>query len=691
MRIGARQSIRKTLMLLLLFTAGASLVLATLGFAINDWVYHRTEMYDRLKAQAGIIGNNSVAALTFQDAASAAKTLVSLKSETTIVGAALYSVQGQIFATYERFPKALPATPPADESGVIEDQLYVLLPIEFDGEQIGQILVLSSHDYWQQQLVPLATVVGLFLVSFFLALLLSSRLHRVVTGPILKLADTARRITESKDYSLRAERLSKDEIGLLVDDFNEMVHQIQLRDIELRQVKQALEDKVEERTAELAKLAREFEYQAYHDELTDLANRKTFDRQLQSSIIHTRRHGGQLAVIFLDLDRFKMINDSLGHAIGDRLLIEIAQRLSGCLRETDTLSRLGGDEFAVLLTDIDTSGIAQVASKLIHTINEPITVEGYNLHVSTSIGISVFPDDGDNADAILKNADTAMYRSKDQGRNRFTFYAPEMNARAERRLVLENRLRTAIEGNHLYLHYQPKWDVHGLQMVGVEALVRWFDPDEGFISPGEFIPLAEECGLIADIDLWVMETACREILHLYKGRCPDIALSVNYSPLHFLRREAAQDIARILSTTGFPGTRLELEITENLVGPEGAGIFAQLNAIRDLGVEISIDDFGTAYSSLSRLKQLPINTLKIDRSFVRDLGKDPDDEVLVRTIITMAHNLSLKVVAEGVETDNQFQFVKEYNCDIVQGFRFGKPMPLADLERMVATPARVPV
>lgn len=691
MRTWGRQSIRKTLVMLLLFTASASLVLATLGFAVNDWLFQRAEMYDRLESQAGIIGNNSVAALTFRDAASADKTLASLERETAIVGAALYSQDGHIFATYERYPKALPSKLPGEESGEIENRFYVLLPIVFDGEQIGQILVLSSHDYWQQQLVPLATVLALFFMSFFLALLLSSRLHKVVTGPILKLADTARRITESKDYSLRAERLSKDEIGLLVDDFNEMLHQIQLRDIELRQVKQVLEDKVEERTAELARLAREFEYQAYHDELTDLANRKTFDNNLQGAITHTRRHGGQLAVMFLDLDRFKMINDSLGHAVGDKLLIDIAKRLSECLRETDTLSRLGGDEFAVLLTDIDTNGIAQVANKLIHAINEPITVEGYNLHVSTSIGISVYPGDGDSADSILKNADTAMYRSKDQGRNRFTFYAPEMNARAERRLLLENKLRLAIEHNNLFLHYQPKWDVQGKQMVGVEALVRWFDPKEGFISPGEFIPLAEECGLIGEIDLWVMETACREILQLYNGNRPEIALSVNFSPLHFLRREAAQDIARILAATGFPGTRLELEITENLVGPEGAGIFTQLNAIRDLGVEISIDDFGTAYSSLSRLKQLPINTLKIDRSFVRDLGKDPDDEVLVRTIITMAHNLSLKVVAEGVETDNQFQFVKQYSCDIVQGFLFGKPMALTDLRQMLTAPVSVPV
>jgi diguanylate cyclase (GGDEF)-like protein len=684
MSILGRRSIRKTLQLVLLISSCSALLLATVGFAVNDWFTSRDQMVERMRSQAAIIGNTSVAALMFGDQQSASKTLSALASERDVVGAVLYTPNGLSFASYRRDTDTLtPTTLMSFNAGSIDGQLFIQTPVRHDGEIIGSIQLIADNSQWrQQQLLRLGTVFGLFVVSLLVAFIFSQRLQRVVTDPVLRLAETARQITRRRDYSLRAEKLSRDEIGYLVDDFNEMLNQIQVQDAELQRVQGQLEDKVKLRTAELAELASKYEHQAYHDALTGLANRITFEYRLKDTIGHVNRHGGELEVLFFDLDRFKRINDTLGHSIGDKLLVQLSKRLMSCLRTNDTLARLGGDEFGVLMTNTTLARAGEVAQKLIDVINEPVDVEGHKLHVSTSIGISTYPGDGDSAEAIVKNADTAMYRSKDKGGNQFTFYASDMNQRVERRLRLENKMRAAIDSSAFYLHYQPKWDTQTKQLVGAEALVRWHDAEEGNISPVEFIPLAEECGLIHDIDLWVLEQACIDFGGLYSRGYADIQLSVNFSPSHFVRYDICDEVSRILKRTGFSGDCLELEIIENLIGPDVEDIYSKVHAIRGLGVEISIDDFGTAYSSLSRLKQLPLNTLKIDKSFIMDLDNDPDDKTLVKTIITMAHNLNLKVVAEGVETESQYEFVKQHQCDIVQGYLLGKPMPLDELESL---------
>ncbi|MGI1679028.1 MAG: EAL domain-containing protein [Cellvibrionaceae bacterium] len=678
-------SIRKTLVLVLLLTSSSTLVLTTLGFGVNDWLTLRSGVIDRLSSQASIIGHNVVAAITFGDIDSAHVTLSSLKNENDIVGAVLFTNDGVPFTSYHRNGREISMTLPESKSGTINGDLFVLLPIKLEESTIGSILIVSELNYWRHRpLTHLATLFGLFLLSLLLAVLLSSRLQRIVTDPILKLAETARRITESKNYELRAEKLTRDEIGYLVDDFNGMLQQIQQRDKELINAQEILEEKVQERTWELTELTHELEHQAYHDSLTGLANRLTFDDHLKLAIDQAQRSGNQIAVLFLDLDRFKIINDTLGHAVGDKLLIEASNRLKLGLRSNDTLARLGGDEFAVLLIPTKPYDAGNVARKLIKALNEPITIESYTLHVTTSIGISIFPDDGGNAETIIKNADSAMYRSKDRGRNQFSFFTSEMNARAARRLSLENKLRDAITENKFEIYYQPMWDTKTRSIVGVEALLRWHDPDEGFIDPTEFIPLADECGLIAIIDEWVLKTACQEVLSWYEDKIPKIILSVNLSPANFIKKDLCKIFEGILSETGFPGGNLELEITEELFGPGAADINNVLIEMQKLGVKFSIDDFGQAYSSLSRLKQLPLNTLKIDQSFIRDLEFDSDDEVIVRTIITMAHNLNLRVVAEGIETEYQYEFVKKHNCDVVQGFLLSKACVANEMQEMLA-------
>lgn len=684
-----RQSLRKKLMLLLMIVSCTVLSLVTLGFAVSDWVSSRDDIYDRMRAQASIIGQNSVAALTFSDPDAATRTLETLNNTDDIVGAVLFDASKELFASYQREGAKLPLSPPAHQEGSLAGTLYIKLPIQLDGEQIGCIVLLSELGNWQQQqLHRMAIVLGLFLFSLLVAILLSNVAQHIVTRPILNLARTARRITDTRDYDLRAEKLSNDEIGSLADDFNQMLDQIQQTEKELRDAQSQLEDKVNERTSELLELTEQLEHQAFHDTLTGLANRATFDTNLKAAINYASRRKLKLAVMFLDLDRFKSINDTLGHAVGDKLLIVMAERLSHCLRQSDTLARLGGDEFALLLPDSSPNAAAEVATKVIETIKQPIHIEGYNLQVTTSIGISMFPDNGTDASSILKNADTAMYGSKEAGRNRFSFFSQEMNASTERRLVLENKLRQAINNNCFTIHYQPKWDARNGEMVGVEALVRWFDEEEGFISPEEFIPLAEDCGLVSAIDDWVCKQACLQIKSLFPEGEPSIGLAVNLSPTQVIHKDIYKRISGILAETGFPGHRLELEITEAMLSAEVEQLHDDLELLRPLGVEVSIDDFGTGYSSLSRLKSLPINTLKIDRSFIHDIGQDSSDEVIIRTIIDMAHNLNLRVVAEGIETEAQHNFVRLYECDMVQGYLFSRPIPLADLKQLLAESAQ---
>jgi diguanylate cyclase (GGDEF)-like protein len=687
MRVKTKFSIRKKLMLVLMLTSISVLLLSSIGFLLNDWYSLRSAAFERLRAQAGIVGNSTLSAMVFSDNLAANRTLSILDNEADIQAAGLFDKEGRLFAHYERTPGTLLDHIPDADSGDVNGFVYVVSPITFEGEDIGNILLIADLSVWQSsQTNNLITAGVVFALSLLVALLLSTRLQKLFSEPLLKLASTARRISQEQDYSLRAEKSSKDEIGRLVDDFNDMLEQIQSRDKELYLINEQLEEKVEHRTQELTELTKQLEHQVYHDALTGLANRITLDNNLRFVIEQKQRHDGQLAVLFLDLDRFKIINDTLGHAAGDELLKEVANRFKECVRKSDTLARLGGDEFAVLLFEMDHTNTAlAVAKKLADAIAKPLHIMGHELSLSTSIGISIYPDDGEDAESLIKNADTAMYRSKDQGRNQVTFFSPEMNARTERRLALENRLREAIRENYLTVFYQPRLNAQTLEIDGVEALLRWFDPVEGEISPEEFIPVAEDCGLIAALDEWVLEKACRDLLQAYDGAEPDITLAVNFSPAHFIRTDIDEAIVSVLSKTKFPNHLLELEITESLFGPGNANVYNTFDKLKSRNIKIAVDDFGTAYSSLSRLKHLPLHTLKIDKSFIRDIGKDVDDEIITQTIISMAKSLNLCVVAEGVENKHQYEFVKEHECDSVQGFLFGEPMPIEELRQYLAS------
>ncbi len=419
---------------------------------------------------------------------------------------------------------------------------------------------------------------------------------------------------------------------------------------------------------------------AYFDVLTGLPNRRLFTDRLQVAVANAHRHGQQLAIMFLDLDLFKRINDTLGHALGDMVLVETARRLGLCVREGDTVARLGGDEFTILLPELEhVEDAAKLAERMIAQVKQPFLVDDHELYVTTSIGIAVYPDDGTTVDTLIKNADTAMYRAKDLGRNSFQLYTPAMNARSFERLAMESSLRHAVTRGEFMLAYQVKVDLARGQMSGVEALVRWNHPEMGLVPPMDFIPLAENMGLISEIGEWVLITACRQCRSWHDMGLPPVRMAVNVSALQFRETDVPAVVRRALEESGLDPRYLELELTETVLMQHVEDVVAVLKQLRAMGVTISIDDFGTGYSSLSYLKRMPIDSLKIDRSFVHDIMDDGDSAEIVSTIISLAHNLKLKAVAEGVETAAQADFLRARGCDEVQGYLISRPVSAEDL------------
>ncbi len=427
-------------------------------------------------------------------------------------------------------------------------------------------------------------------------------------------------------------------------------------------------------------------YLAHHDVLTGLPNRALFLDRLEQAMARARRHDRTVAVMFMDLDRFKVINDSLGHAVGDALLRELAGRLRAAVRDGDTVARLGGDEFAVLLEDMARpEDASRVARKLLEALGEPFTAEGREFYLTASIGVSLFPADGDDAHALLKNADAAMYRAKERGRNSYGFYSAELGRRSARRLELETHLRRALERGELELHYQPQLCLRSGGVTGVEALLRWRHPQLGQVSPAEFVPVLEDTGLIVPVGHWVLERACAQLRAWREQGVDGFAVSVNLSAHQLHRPRIAEEILGVLDRTGIDTCSgcLELELTESLLMHEVEETIAKLERLREAGVRIAVDDFGTGYSSLAYLKRFPIHVLKIDRSFVRDLPDDPDDRVIARSILSLGHNLGLDVVAEGVETRAQLEFLRAEGCGAAQGYLFSPPVPAAELPDVV--------
>jgi diguanylate cyclase (GGDEF)-like protein len=427
---------------------------------------------------------------------------------------------------------------------------------------------------------------------------------------------------------------------------------------------------------ELANNEARLQQQAYYDTLTGLPNRALLLDRLEHAIAHAQRSHQWLALLFLDLDRFKVINDSLGHDVGDALLQAVAQRLMSVLREQDTIARLGGDEFVVLLEGLPQADLAErIGRKILGVMQGALSVNGHELFVNTSIGISLYPQDGADAQTLLKCADTALYRVKEQGRNGIQFYAAAMTAQAQTRLLLEQNLRHAIREGGLRLHYQPKVELKTGRITGLEALLRWHHNTLGDVPPQELIDLAEESGMIISLSDWVLKTACTQAKAWQGQGLPLAPVSVNLSPGQFIQAKLVERIDNILMETQLDAQYLQLEITENLLMRDMESAIQTLYALKNKGVRLAIDDFGTGYSSLSYLKRLPVEWLKIDKSFIRDIATDPDDATLTQAIIGLAHHLHLKVIAEGVETEEQRAFLEARSCNEAQGYYYSQPLP----------------
>jgi diguanylate cyclase (GGDEF)-like protein len=417
---------------------------------------------------------------------------------------------------------------------------------------------------------------------------------------------------------------------------------------------------------------------AHHDLLTGLPNRLSFIDRLHQARAQARRLEQKLAVFFLDLDRFKVVNDTLGHTVGDEMLQETARRLVAGVRESDTVARLGGDEFTVILGNLTGIEAAEkIAGKLLKSLAQPLFIGGRELFTTASIGISIFPRDGEDPLTLIKNADIAMYQAKARGRNNYQFYAPAMDLHADRRLAMEIGLRRALEREEFILHYQPKVDVASGRVTAMEALLRWQHPELGLLPPAEFIPLAEETGLILALGEWVLRTACAQNRAWQEAGLPPVPVAVNLSGHQLQQKDMVRAVDRILKETGLHPGHLELEITETVImqNPDFAAVV--LGKLKSLGVRLAIDDFGTGYSSLSHLKRFAVNTLKIDKIFVRDVETSAADAAIATALIAMGNNLSLQIVAEGVETDGQLSFLREQRCHEVQGYLFSRPLPAA--------------
>ncbi len=438
-----------------------------------------------------------------------------------------------------------------------------------------------------------------------------------------------------------------------------------------------LSEEIEERQEAEERAA----FLAYHDVLTGLPNRELARDRLSQALADAKRHNKQVALVLLDLDHFKNINDTLGHAVGDQLLRAVADILLNTLRQSDTVSRPGGDEFLMVLKDLpDADAATPVVTKVLEELGKPLSVNGQDLSISASMGIAMAPNDGEDFDTLLQRADTALYRSKDEGRNTYRFFDDRMNAEAMERLTMRNGLRRALELGQFVLHYQPQVDLASGRVFGVEALIRWQHPEWGLVPPGKFIPVAEDSGLIVPIGDWVIEEACRQAVAWSRKGLPPLPVAVNLSALLFKRGEVESVVSQALAASGLPPAQLELELTESVLISDVESVETRLKGLKALGVKLAIDDFGTGYSSLSYLKRLSVDKLKIDQSFVRDLERHPEDVAIVRAIIQMAKGLGLSTIAEGVETLAMMQQLRTLGCLEGQGYWFAKPMPASVFE-----------
>jgi diguanylate cyclase (GGDEF)-like protein len=701
-RFSGLTSISTKLRVIILTICGLVLLFSTVAATLYTIYSGRQDLRQKVLAMTEIAANQSAAALMFEDAVTAAENLKSLQAAPEVEVALLRLPDNRKLAAYRRAPEVKEVScPQCANDGIhwLEKQLHSVQTIRVDGNIVGRlVLQVSLEDLHRQTTSFVALSLLMLLAAMAAASALATWMQRSITRPVEELSEGMQHVARTNDYSIRVPRKTEDELGRLTDGFNAMLGQIESQEKELARHREELEMLVEQRTRELKVSMDKVQQLAFFDELTGLANRLLFKERVDLVLGHARQQKDNFAILFLDLDRFKRINDSFGHHIGDMLLKEIARRLLACLRTTDMVSlwteellnqcvsRQGGDEFILLLSELKTTGdAARVANRIIKAISQPIQLEGYELVSTTSIGIAVYPDDGTTVDQLLKNADAAMYHAKKEGRNNYQFFRDTMHESSIRRLSVETELRHALEQKQLRVVYQPLIDLAENRVYGAEALVRWSHPRLGNISPVEFIPVAEECDLIGPLTGYMLDQVGRHLARWRDMRLPSIQVSVNVSGARFGQQRLVEMTRRVIRTYGLTPQQLILELTEYTLMTNRQETLEILLHLQREGVGIAIDDFGTGYSSLAYLKSFPIDTLKIDKSFVDEVATDPNDQAIVRAIIALARSLELEVIAEGVETEEQRGFLLNLGCYRFQGYLYGRPMPPKDFEEFLAT------
>lgn len=668
-------SLRHKLNAIIVSITALTLFIISIAYFFHQQLVIKQQAEIELATLSQIYGETSTATLAFDDRHGAHELLCSLAAKPTIVAASVLNTNGKIFASYlspgvtEKLllTFALSENPVAEARRQGQQLFFLKTPITLDREVIGSFLIIS--DFSDVRAVQRRFILFLMVVFSFallISLFMSSRFQRHITLPIERIINTMSQVTENNDFSLRVERTANDEVGKLCSGFNTMLERIEGQDSLLKNQQDNLR------------------FLATHDALTGLPNRTLFYDHLEKGIARARRHNTVLAVLFIDLDRFKNINDTMGHDMGDLLLKSVAAQLRSALRDEDTVARFGGDEFVIMLDSLKMDAIEYVMGKVTRAIKTPVELQGRQVVITPSIGISSFPQNGQTPEQLIKYADVAMYHAKKNGRDTSHRYLPEMTSQIDNRFHLESRLYSAIESGELSVYYQPQYELTTRQMCGCEALLRW-NLDGKQISPVEFIPIAEESGLIVPIGRWVLQQACKQMFLWQQQSSTLLKVSVNVSPRQFFSSDLISDVEHALLISGLPATSLELEVTETMIMTDIEEAISVMDRLSAMGVAIALDDFGTGYSSLSYLKRFPLSKLKIDRSFVRDVLFDEDDASITRAIVFMAIALNIHVIAEGIETEEQLDFLYHLNCHYGQGYLFSRPITAEQYGELLIT------
>jgi diguanylate cyclase (GGDEF)-like protein len=656
--------------LLALVTSGTALATLMAAFLAMASVNAHRMLRNRVETLVGITGQTAAAAALFHDRSTAMSVLEALRSDPAMVSACLYD-RRRLLAEYQRDRNAA-VCPLEDRAAALPESGFVTASrdLQWEGNIAGRLVLRSDEreitQRWRRMLTAAA---GMFLVSLAMGGFTASLLQRRLARPVYALTSAMREVTEHHNFAVRVDIQTCAEMSLLGRGFNTMLAEL------------------EKLANEKREFARRLQQQALTDDLTGLPNRRLLSDRLSHALAVARREGHQVALLYIDLDGFKLVNDSLGHAVGDLLLRQVSARFRSRVRSSDSLARLGGDEFAVAIAGQNVREQASVAAiALLNTLAPPFFVEQHELTVTASIGMSVFPDHGTTPMDLLQQADSAMFAAKKLGKNRLLEFCDELGSSLRERMQLQTELRSAIARGELRAFYQPQFDLATGSLVRFEALARWTHPTLGFVPPATFIPVAEETGLIVPLGHCIMETACREALRWQSLAPGPVQVAVNVSSLELMRDEYVGEVADILRQTGLDPRLLQIELTESVTLNGSDRVGSAMCALAQMGVSLAIDDFGTGYSCLSYLPRLPFDALKIDRSFISGLGVTREIAALVQSLVTLAHNFGMKVVAEGIETPEQMKQVADIGCNEAQGYLLGKPTSEPEIYLATASP-----